>query len=259
MKQWFRYLGNKTYDVITQEDIEEFITYCKLHGNNEDRLRRRCASISSFYTFLRRKKMINTNPLEFLDRPQKKLNVRKKIFLKEEQVKVIKENLHTLNDIRIEVYVLLSLSCAGRINAIQNIKWEDIDLEEREITAIEKGPKEVTLIFSDEVKEKLLQLKQFYKTKGVVSEYIFVTFTRGVRQASKATLRDWCTKAGNLADVHKLHPHALRRSTATLLKSKGMDLEDISELLNHNDTKTTQIYIKKDKKKIKNLKDQFQI
>lgn len=259
MLQWFRFIGNKTYKEIQEEDIQDYLEFCKLHGNNESRLQRRCSSISSFYLYLRRKRIVSHNPLEFIDRPVKKLDVRKKIYLSENQIFEIKEKVKLLNDIRIEVYILLSITSAGRINALNNIKWEDIDWDEREIIVIEKGPKEATLVFSEEVKYKLLELKQFYKNNKYESEYVFITYTKEVRQASKAALRDWCHKAGSLIDVPKLHPHAFRRSTATLLKSKGVPLEDISELLNHNDTKTTQIYLKKDKNKIKKLKDRFEI
>jgi integrase len=47
--------------------------------------------------------------------------------------------------------------------------------------------------------------------------------------------------------IHTLHPHDFRHSGATLLKNMGMDLEDISKLLNHKGLDVTQKhYIKVD-------------
>ncbi|HSQ88694.1 tyrosine-type recombinase/integrase [Romboutsia sp.] len=257
---WFRYLGDKTYDKVTEEDIEEFISYCKTHGNNEDRLKRRCSSISSFYNFLRRKRMTSNHPLEFFERPVKKLGVQEKYFLKEEQVNKMKSKIKTLNDLRIETYIILSLSTAARKNALLNIKWTDIDFDEREIDVIEKGPKEVTLTFSNEAKEKLLELRNYYKIKKIQSEYVFIIYSSdGPRKAGPHAICGWVKKAGGLIDVPKLTPHSLRRTTANLLKEKGVPLEIISLILNHTDTKVTQKYIKNNLKNIKNIKDNLNI
>ena len=56
-----------------------------------------------------------------------------------------------------------------------------------------------------------------------------------------------------------LHPHDFRHSGATLLKNSGMDLEDVSKLLNHKGTDvTSKYYIKEDKKLIQSAKDRFE-
>ena len=257
---WFRYLGNKTYEEVEEQDIEDFIGYCKLNGNNDDRLKRRCASISSFYIFLRRKKIASNNPMEFFQRPIKKLGVQQKFFLKEEQVEAMKVKLCTLNDPRIETYVILSLSTAARKNAMRNIKWSDIDFDERSIEAIEKGPKEVTLSFSEEARDKLFELMEYYKNKNIKSEYVFVVKPKdNPRVAGPSAVAEWVRKAGELIDTPKLTPHSLRRTTANLLKEKGVPLEVISLILNHTDTKVTQRYIKNNFKDIKILKDSLNI
>lgn len=154
---WFRFLNSyqedKTYKEVTTEDIEEFLMFCRSEGNEVSRIQRRAAGISSFYIFLRKKKKVSINPVDDIERPRKKVFVIEKHFLKMEQVDELKSKLHLLDNIISETFILLAINTAARKNALRNIKWNDIDFEEREIVAIEKGPKEVTLYFSEEVKK----------------------------------------------------------------------------------------------------------
>lgn len=57
---WFRYLAKEQFNPsvldVTEDDIEEFLFFCKDEGNNTERMKRRMSSISAFYKFLRRKK-----------------------------------------------------------------------------------------------------------------------------------------------------------------------------------------------------------
>lgn len=59
-KQWMIYVldnqGNAPVTELEEEDIEEFLFYCKKHGNNSARMKRRMSTISALYRYLRKKK-----------------------------------------------------------------------------------------------------------------------------------------------------------------------------------------------------------
>ena len=61
-KQWMIYVldnqGNAPVTELEEEDIEEFLFYCKKHGNNSARMKRRMSTISALYRYLRKKKII---------------------------------------------------------------------------------------------------------------------------------------------------------------------------------------------------------
>jgi site-specific recombinase XerD len=122
---WFIYVyenqGNLPVTEINDEDIEEFIFYCKKQGNNTRRLKRRMSAISAFYKYLRKKRIVQENPLEFLDRPRKDTNVVQQTFLTQEQVDLMKQTLKAYGDLQLETYANLSLSTMARVNAISNI------------------------------------------------------------------------------------------------------------------------------------------
>lgn len=272
------YQGNLCITELSEDDITEFLYYCKSNGNNSRRMKRRISSISAFYKFLKKKKIITQNPMDYIDRPTKDNDIMSQTFLSEEQVSILKQKLIELIEIydkknlhiplQYRTYALLSLSTMARVNAISNIRWSQIDYENRTINdVLEKEGYLVTLYFSEEVKQSLIILKE-YRNKHNINDdgWLFIAkddntlSDNNYHKADKTTLWRWCKRIGKLIDIPELHPHDFRHSGATLLKNKGMALEDVSLLLNHKSTDVTnKFYIKADKKVIANNKDKFEI
>ena len=266
LNQWFIYIldhqFNQSVTELSDDDITEFLYFCKQEGNNVERMKRRMAAISAFYKFLRKKKLIKENTTEFMDRPKKGMPVTVQTYLTPEQVDLMRTKLTEYGDLQLKTYAMFSLSTMARVNAIANLKWEQIDFEARECRdVLEKEGYIVELSFSNEVKDLLLALKKEREDKGI-NDYGWVFYSRynnETKPISNGTLLEWCKKIGNMIGVPTLHCHDFRHSGATLLKNMGMSLEDISELLHHSGTDvTSKFYIKKDTSKIKALKDKFE-
>ena len=266
LNQWFIYIldhqFNQSVTELSDDDITEFLYFCKQEGNNVERMKRRMAAISAFYKFLRKKKLIKENPTEFMDRPKKGVPVTVQTYLTPEQVDLMRTKLTEYGDLQLKTYAMFSLSTMARVNAIANLKWEQIDFEARECRdVLEKEGYIVELSFSNEVKDLLLALKKEREDKGI-NDYGWVFYSRynnETKPISNGTLLEWCKKIGNMIGVPTLHCHDFRHSGATLLQNMGMSLEDICELLHHSGTDvTSKFYIKKDTSKIKALKDKFE-
>lgn len=267
LNQWFIYIlenqFNQSVKDLTDDDITEFLYWCKQQGNNVERMKRRMSSISAFYKFLRKKKLIQENPTEFLDRPKKGMPIVVQTFLTKEQVQELREKLAEYGNLQLQTYVMFSLSTMARVNAVASIKWKQIDFDNRTVTdVLEKEGKIVDLYFSEEVKDLLLKLKKQREDNGV-NDFGWVFFgghNTEEQPISNGSLLDWAKKAGSLIGVPDLHCHDFRHSGATLLKNCGMPLEDVSALLNHSSTDVTKrFYIKEDSSRITKLKDQFEI
>ena len=266
LQQWFIYILDNQFNQkvtdLTEDDITEFFYYCKLQGNNTNRMCRRMASISAFYKFLRKKKIIIENPTEFLDRPKKGLPIIVQTFLTKEQVDELRKKLIEYGNLQLQTYVLFSLSTMARVNAVANIRWDKIDFENRIVHDVqEKEGKIVDLFFSNEVKDLLIKLQIDRKEKSI-NDFGRVFWTNKCSETkpiSHSTLTDWAHLAGSFIGVTTLHPHDFRHTGATLLKNAGMALEDVSTLLNHNSTETTvKHYLKVDTNRISQLKDKFE-
>ena len=67
---WFSYIhifqDNKPITEIDEDDLTEYFYYCKGEGNNSRRIKRRMSSISAFYIFLKKKRMIKLLQLMIL-------------------------------------------------------------------------------------------------------------------------------------------------------------------------------------------------
>lgn len=267
LSHWFIFIydnqDNQCITELEEDDIVEFIYFCKINGNNSRRIKRRISSISAFYKFLRRKKIIKENPLEFFERPKKDTDIITQTFLTQEQVDLMKQKLKLNGDLQLEVYALFSLSTMARVNAVSNTRWEQIDFTERTVNdVLEKEGRTVVLYFNQEVKELLLKLKQYREENNIDDEgWVFITrYNQKYNKAVKGTLQQWVKKVGELIGVPFLHSHDLRHSGSQLMKLAGAPIEEISELLNHlNIDVTRKHYLRQDKKKVQANKDKYGI
>lgn len=265
LSHWFIYIydnqDNKCITELEEDDIVEFIYYCKKGGNNSRRIKRRLSSISAFYKFLRRKKIIKENPLEFFERPKKDTDIITQTFLTIEQVDLMKKKLKEYGDLQLEVYALFSLSTMARVNAVSNTRWEQIDFDERTVNEVlEKEGKIVTLYFSEEVKELLLKLKQYREENNIDDEgWVFITrYNQKYNKAVKGTLQQWAKKVGEMIGVPSWHSHDFRHSGSQIMLVNGCPLDEISSLLNHSGLDVTKkFYTRQDKKKVQENKDKY--
>lgn len=267
LMQWFIYMYDKQFNLsvleATDEDIEEYYFWRKQQGNNVNRQKRVMSSISAFYKFLRKKKMIKESPVEFIERPKQGQAITVQTYLTKDQVQLMREKLEEYGDVQLQAYAFVSLTTMGRVNAIANLKWEQIDWDERIFSdVLEKEGKLVELSFSQEAKEYLQKIVE-YRKENNINDYgwVFITpYVTADKPINNCTLNDWCKKIGNMIGVPTLHPHDYRHSYATLLKNEGVSLEDVSTMLNHSGTDVTKkFYIKQDTSKVRKLKDSIVI
>ena len=254
---------NRSVTELDESDITEFLFFCKTSGNNSRRIKRRMSTISAFYNFLRKKKIITENPLEYIGRPKKDIDVITPIFLTQEQVDFMREKLKECGNLDLHLYAMLSLSTMARVNAISQIQWEKIDFDNRVINdVLEKEGKIVTLFFSEEVKELLLAVNEYRKTNEINDNgWVFFSKTGDkINAITNGTLNQWCKRIGKMINVPGLYPHAFRKTGSSLLKNKGLPLEILSKLLHHESPETTiRHYVKEDMAKIQQEKDKFGI
>lgn len=257
-------LDFKTDDAVDM--LEDFIAFCtSVLGNNERRIQRRMSSISSFYLFLRKKRKIKENPVDFLDRPRvgkkEKLQI-EQTFLTKEQVEEIRTKLKELGNLQLELYFEFGLSTMARVNAISNVKIEQINFKKKRVEKVlEKEGYEVTLFPSERCMKLINKWIDYRKKNGIESEYLFIVKSGDSwKKVEKGTIQtSWIKRIGKLIGIN-LHSHDLRHSGSNLLYSSGLSLESVSKLLNHSGVQITQdFYLQINYDAIQDEKTKFEI
>jgi len=253
INQFFVYIllnhDNKFIFDIPMEEmadiLDDYICMCaSVFENNDRRLARRLSAISSIYLYFKKKRKIKDNPVELIERPkiQKGKFDMKQTFLTKEQVEIIREKLEDYGKTQLKLFFELGLYTMARVNALANIKIEDIDLEKNRIeNVIEKEGYEVVLMFNEKCKELIVKWIEERKEAGIECDLLFITITRDKKgKNAKSSMQEtWIKRIGSFIDSN-LHCHDLRHSGANLLYQAGMPLERVSKALNHRGTQVTQ-------------------
>lgn len=146
----------------------------------------------------------------------------------------------------------VSLFCGLRIAEVSKLKWEEIDLDKRELKVVcGKGSKDRYSNIPDQLIPILSKYKRFCGTK---SPYLFpsqksdkpklaTTIAQEYMKAlARAELNIQVSTSKHGRPMYKYSFHTLRHTYATYLLEKGVELIYIQKALGHSDMVTTQIY-----------------
>lgn len=231
---------------ITPEIVQEYLYWFSKKKYKPNSIRRRLYSLSSFFDFCVNWDLILKHPMRRLVIPKREKTP--PIYLTEEELRQFLDALEKVE--HTEGWLLLrnrlalyTLALTGlRSGEMLNLDWSDINFEQ-EIIMVRKGKGGKYRSVPMTPKLKVL-LKQYWDSlkKPILHKAVFVS-VEGNR-LTRRTLHEVfvrCLKAANL-EGRGFTPHKLRHTFATLLLQKGEALENIRELLGHEDISTTMIY-----------------
>lgn len=132
-----------------------------------------------------------------------------------------------------------------RVGELVGLDMDDLSLSERMLRVRGKGRKERLVPFGRRaaaaVRAYLPHRRRWRRSQPGDDDPVFVN-QRGGRLSDRSVRRALDQAVRRTADLHRLHPHALRHAFATHLLEAGMDLRAIQELLGHSSLATTQLY-----------------
>lgn len=133
--------------------------------------------------------------------------------------------------------VLLMYGAGLRVSETCQLKWSNINLNDRTLTVKGKGGKERRVALVHLLADSLKRLAR----KGA---FVFSSSSDTEKALDTRTAYEIIRQVGVRAQLLKpLHPHALRHSFATHMLSSGSDLRVLQELLGHESLAATQKYL----------------
>ena len=214
---------------------------------------RKISTYRSFYRYLNEYIGINANPLSSIKTPKNKRKIPDFLFLSE-----IENFLDTYDEndpieFRDKTMFTMMYACGLRVSELVNLKWQDVDLNQRCVRILGKGNKERIVPFFKGFEKELKKYRLVYYEKYEKGDnHVFIS-QKGKGLTSRGVQFLMKKHAVNIGMDIDVHPHMFRHSFATHLLDNGADIRVVQELLGHASLSTTQIYTHVSTKQLKDV------
>ena len=233
----------KNYTDMTVSDLRYFLALEKSRGVSNRTLENTRLTISTFFAWLMDEELISKNPC----RQIAKIKYEQKVRLPFSAVELdaIRSACNTKKERAIVEFLL---STGVRVSELCTICLSDINFDTLTIKVREgKGSKQRTVFMNDLAKKHVVSYiasrdndgpNLFYNQKNAPLE------PGGVRFILK--------QIEERSGVQNIHPHRFRRTFATGLANRGMEIQEIAKLLGHANVNTTLEYVYTSDEKVMN-------
>lgn len=224
----------------------------ELHGENRKKtsIARKLASLRTFFQFLVREGILETNPAKLVATPRVERKLPTHLSM-EDAVRFIETpDLNTDLGRRDRAILEFLYATGMRVGELVNLNLKDIDFREKLVRVTGKRKKQRILPFGEPAAQALMYYLK--ETRPVFlnncppaerdDQAVFLNY-QGTRITTRSVGRMVDKYIKLCAEINpNISPHSLRHSFATHLLDSGADLRDIQELLGHARLSTTQIY-----------------
>lgn len=243
LRRFIKFKGKKLTD-ITPIDLKEYIAYklavCGVSKSTANNIRNR---LSSFFQWLTEEGYVEVNPCTTLKSVKQEKKI-KEIFSEVELDRMRSLKMYPRDRAIIEVL----FSTGVRVEELCNLNISDVNFQESTVFVRGgKGQKDRIVYMS---KVATYHLDIYLKSRNDNQEALFLNYpNRNDVWKSRITdsgIRAILRQVGKKLGISKCHPHKFRRTLATMLYKKGMDLHEIQQILGHEDISVTMGYIVSD-------------
>ena len=248
-------------DQLQPVDIEEYLEYLKYYTydgqvftNDERGIKRKFASLRSFFLYYQKRDLLRHNPTVVVDMP--KLHDREIIRLDADEVSDLlelvehggdhlsgmKKVYYEKNKQRNIAIFTLFLGTGIRVSECVGLDIEDVDFKNNRIRIIRKGGKEEYVYFGEEVanalKSYITEERVHVKPREGHEHALFYSIQK--RRISVQAIENLVNEyTSQITSFKHITPHKLRGTYGTALYQQTGDIYLVAEVLGHNDVNTT--------------------
>ena len=249
LQQFIDYFSPPGEDPPAPADFEllalrEWLSHLYSQGLTAITIRRKLAAVRSFFKFMLREGVVESNVARLLRTPKAPKTLPR--VMTAEQTNNLVDQVaagrfdrpHPARDLAI--FELL-YGCGLRISELVGLNLEDFDFAERWIRVRGKGRKERQVPFGVKAAAALKRYLAGREPAKATDRALLLNHA-GERLTDRGARGIVKFYASMISGDSALHPHSLRHAYATHMLADGADLRAIQELLGHAQLSTTQKY-----------------
>ncbi|OWY25340.1 integrase [Sphingobacteriales bacterium UPWRP_1] len=253
VEQFYAYLS-ETYEfapdalitgAVGVSHMRSWMANMATSGIGASSISRKLSSVKSYYRFLKKEGLIQTNPAFSVQSPRKS-GYKLPHFIEEDKMQQLLTEVAFTPDfsgIRDKTILELFFATGMRLSELISLSSDAIDFVQKKIRVTGKGAKVRSLPLGN---KQLEQLQMYLEVRqqthpDAPANALFLTdkgnylYPRFVYRLTHKYLSYVTTKA-------KKNPHVLRHTTASCLLNNGAELNGVKKLLGHKSLASTQVY-----------------
>ncbi|GAA0853585.1 tyrosine-type recombinase/integrase [Streptosporangium amethystogenes subsp. fukuiense] len=248
LREWLAFCNQFDLDPLTV-DVGHGDVYARslqVRGLSARSAARKLAAVSSWYTYLVRRRAIRVNEFAGANRPEINRKESKTVGLTETEAAALIRaamNDHGPRRLRTAAIIGLLLSVGPRVAEVVALELGSLGYERgmRTVRIVGKGGKIRTRQLPAEAADVV---DAYLVERGDAPGPLFVTASGKALSARDVAslVRRIAIQAG-LFKPERVTPHTLRHTFATLAEERGSSVREIQDALGHESTATTEIYL----------------
>ena len=218
-------------------------------------------ALNNFLGYLYDSDLINENYMQNIRKPKNNRQPEPKTFLNEDDFRKMliaarQSSTDYFYKARNYGMIYLLMATGLRVTALRSINVDDIDWDNNTLTVIDKGDKTQTYYITEDLMDKLENVKDHRNDYAKDSPALFIT--KQGKRISKEVVEDLLVKIskGIREDGKPISPHQIRAGFCSIIYNKTKDIEFVRRAVGHSDVSTTMRYIvteNKEREKSSNL------
>ncbi len=227
-------LIGRPYSEMTATDIWYYLGELKTKGNQNRSVENQRANLSAFFHWMQTEEIIAVNPCDKV----KPIKCEEKIkpHFSAVQMDALRSACKTVKErAMVEVLVSSGVRCAE----LRNLNVSDVDFKAKTLIVRNgKGGKGRKTFISDVA---VSYLEKYLASRKDDLDFLF--YSQYKKRYSSKGIAHVLNRIAERSGVDNVHPHRFRRTFATNLYNRGMDVHEIQRLMGHKNVQTTLGYI----------------
>ena len=230
---------------VTAQIVENFMAHLFDRGLEPRSQARVLSSLRGLFGYMMLTDQIEESPIDEIESPKIGRHLPDVLTVGEVDAVIEAIDPTTMLGVRNRAIIEMLYSCGLRVSELVELRFDDIDIEEKLVHVVGKGDKQRFVPLGDMALQRLeayMSYRMEMEASDRQSEHVVFLNRRG-RKLTRVMIFTMIRQAVAAAGIDKaVSPHSFRHSFATHLLVGGADIRQVQVLLGHSDITTTEIY-----------------